>query len=561
MKHKIALLSNVNLSFAIRMLKREFVIYEGEGYGNELGELLNPDSSYHAFAADITFIVMDLMELIEHDLKEDGSRMDKWFGSVRAAVSRDRIYFISDACLWGAETSVLQDGDRKRVLEGMWQERLNALCREYPGVHVLPYRSVLEEMGFERAFSLKMWYMGRMLHTNDAQKELCGLITDRMQLLDRTAKKVLLLDLDHTLWGGLAGETDHTPIILSDDHDGLAFKNLQRVIAQMQSQGVLLGIVSKNNEEDALKILAEHPHMVLRPEQFAARKINWEPKHRNIQEIARELNLGTDSFVFWDDSPAERDLVKKMLPEVIVPDFPEQPEELAPAMADIYKQYFAKLKLTKEDLEKTGQYAANTKRNQLQEESTDFESYLKQLKIEIIREDVSANQERLLQLINKTNQFNLTTRRLDAVTLQQLIADKNTRVFLYRVTDCFGDNGIVAAGIVNLGGEEPVLDELVMSCRVMGRRIEYAIVEDIENALKEEGYTVLRGLYYKTARNKPVEKLYESLGYQLLSIDENKGEYRMVFSDRPKRVYYANIVYDNIESVNSKAVPNIFGKS
>ena len=184
--------------------------------------------------------------------------------------------------------------------------------------------------------------------------------------------------------------------------------------------------------------------MVLRPSAFAARRINWKAKHENIREIAGELNLGTDSFVFWDDSPAERQLVREMLPEVTVPEFPEKPEELAGAMAEIYREYFEKPAVTEEDLAKTAQYAANAERNRLREETGSFEDYLRRLQIVVTREIPGKHVERLQQLVNKTNQFNLTTRRYTREELEGLLADAKRKVYLYSVADRFGDNGIVA---------------------------------------------------------------------------------------------------------------------
>lgn len=553
MGRRVALLSNVNMNYAIRLLKQKFEVYETEGYGNELGCLLNEDSSYYKFDPQATFLIVDLMEILKQDVTADAAQMNQWFGLLESAIKPDRLYLVSDAYLWGTQLEAVCDPDRKRTLEALWQERLNRLCTEHTNVRIFPYHHLIEKLGEENAFSLKMWYLGGILLTNEAQKRLCELVEKTLWLRERTARKALILDLDNTLWGGLAGEAEHTPVILSEDHTGLAYKNLQRVILQMQSQGVLLGIVSKNNEKDAMDILEHHPHMVLRPEYFAARRINWEPKHENILQIAREWNLGTDSFVFWDDSSAERELVKKFLPEVAVPDFPARPEELAPAMTAIYHEYFEKDVLTREDLEKTSQYAANARRKELETVSYDFDSYLQQLAIVMQRVSPQENAERLLQLLNKTNQFNLTTKRFNQPGIQAVLADSTRRVYLYRVSDCFGDNGIVAVAIVSLPGkpgtigktrmqtarELPVIEELVMSCRVMGRNIEYAIVEDIENDLWQDGYEGLRGEYRRSAKNAPVEFLYEKLGYEVTAIGEDGlKEYRILFQNRPKRNYF-----------------------
>jgi len=547
MSHRIAVLSNVNMNFAVRMLARELAaaepdtaLYQPEGYGNELGTLLDVSSSYEAFAPDITFLIMDVLEAVDHDPDAGSERIESWFASLKAALHAERLYYVSDAFLWGPEAEILWGDDCRGALEYRWQECLRALCAQCPNVRILPYRHVIEEMGAENAFSLKMWYMGRILHTNEAQKRIVELLLHIIRLQRRIPKKVLLLDLDNTLWGGLAGEADHTPIVLSGEHTGLMYRNLQRVIAGMQKQGVLLGIVSKNNEKDAMDIISSHPQMVLRPEDFVAMKINWRPKPENIAEIARELNLGLDSFVFWDDSPAERTLVKASLPQVTVPDFPDRPEELTEAMVRIYRQYFEQAAVTSEDRQKTRQYAENAKRSALKTQALDFASYLRQLAMEISRESPEANSERLTQLVNKTNQFNLTTKRYEPSAMQGLLQDAGKRVYLYRVKDCFGDNGIVAAVIVDLTEAVPMIDTFVMSCRVMGRNIENAIIEDIERELYRQGYTSLRAKYLPTAKNRPVENLFEKLDYRILAADKTgKKLYEITLAPDRRRDYCA----------------------
>lgn len=537
---RIALLSNVNMNFVIRTLKGEVEVYDAEGYGNELGIMMNPNSSYHEFAPSSTFLVMDLLELLEHDLDNENAkaRIENWFHTLEACLKEQGTYYVSDAYLWGLELEAVFEPGKKSALEQLWQERLEQLCATHKNVYILPYKAMIENLGAENAFSLKMWYMGGILLSNEAQNRLGQLILRKAMLQDRVAKKVLLLDLDNTLWGGLAGEHDITPITLADDHGGLAYKNLQRVIWQMNQQGVLLGIVSKNNEEDAMELIRNHPHMVLREECFVAKRINWQPKHENILEIAKELNLGTDSFVFWDDNPTERELVKEMLPEVVVPDFPAKKEELAPAMVQIYKDYFEKSTITKEDLEKTKQYADNSKRMELQNKTASFEDYLRQLQMKMEMVNPADNLERLVQLVNKTNQFNLTTKRYTTEEMQEALVDEQKRVFLFRSSDRFGDNGIVSAAIVDVSKDVPFVEELVMSCRVMGKNLEYAIVEAIEDSLKQEGFEKLHGIYIPTAKNAPVEKLYDQLGYAVIAETEGSKTYEIEIAKRPKRVYF-----------------------
>lgn len=540
LKHKTALLSNVNMDFTVRMLKKEVSVYEPEGYGNELGTLMNPESSYYAFGAETTFLILDLAELLGHEMEPSRAEAlaGTWFHSFENAMKDETVYYISDAYLWCPEEAVFYDSGRKQALEHIWQKGLEALAERHGNVRILPYRRMIEKLGEENAFSRKMWYMGRIPLSVKAQERLCGLVLEKLRTEYGTPKKVLALDLDNTLWGGLAGEAEHTPVVLSDDRRGLAYKNLQRVILQMQRQGVLLAIISKNNEEDALHILENHPHMVLRPECFAAIRINWKPKNENLLEIAEELNLGTDSFVFWDDSVQERQLIKETIPQAAVPDFPENPELLAEAMGDIYRKYFDKPVLTGEDLQKTRQYAQNAKRSRLRETASSFDEFLKQLQIVLHREDPAENQERLGQLLNKTNQFNLTSNRFTPQQLSQMLKSNQKRIYLYRVTDRFGDNGLTAAAIADISRKTPVITDFVMSCRIMGRNIEYAIIEDIERDLKDQGFLSLQGIYAPTAKNKPVAELYDRLGYGLAAEEQGRLIYETTLPSRAKRVYY-----------------------
>lgn len=541
---KVAILSNVNMNSLIRRLGKEMEVYQVEGYGNELGTLMNPVSSYHEFAPEYTFLIMDLMELLEHDLDSvvAKTRIMGWFNALSGALNPKEIYYVSDAYFWGLELAAVHVPGLKLTMEGIWQQQLAELVQTHSNVRILPYRHLVESLGEDNAFSLKMWYMGRILLSNEAQNRLGSLIKDKLYIETRTSKKVLLLDLDNTLWGGLAGENDHTPIELSEEHIGLAFKNLQRVILQMKRQGVLLAIVSKNNDADVAEILEKHPHMVLRPEDFAAKRINWDSKHKNIQEIAEELNLGLDSFVFWDDNPTERQLIKELLPQVEVPDFPGRPEELAPAMTEIFQEYFVKASVTEEDLDKTAQYAANMARLKARECAGSYEDYLRNLEIVVTRVNPKRHAERLTQLVNKTNQFNLTTRRYTQGQLEELMRDPGKQVYLYSVSDRFGNSGIVAASVVNCGGPVPVLEEFVMSCRVMGKQIEYALAEDMERDLRNRGFQRLRGVYLPTPKNGSVEKLYQHLGYKKTAdLPDGGAEYEIQLSNTPQRMYYAEM--------------------
>lgn len=543
MSRKIAVLSNINMNPLLRMLKSTagLEIYEAEGYGNELGLLLNPDSSYHAFGPEAVFFWMDLPELLGQDPDPAAARerIGQWFAALEACLEEGVSYFISDAFLWGAETAVGSTPFIREEIERIWMRELEKICRERGNVYPLEYRSIIEELGTAGVFSKKMWYMGKIAHTQAAMDKLQETVLHKLDLLYRTPKKVLVLDLDNTLWGGLAGEHDVEPVVLSEECKGLAYKNLQRVILQMKQKGVILAIASKNNEEDAMEILKKHPHMLLRPEDFVSRKINWEPKADNIRQIAEELNLGPDSFVFFDDSEAEREQVRQMLPETAVPEFPRKAEELAPAMLEIYRRYFEKLRVTEEDLVKTRLYEENTRRHAFQQRMKGYyDAFLKQLQISIVEEDPKENENRLLELVNKTNQFNLTTKRYEPAQISDILKNKAKRVHLYRAVDKFGDNGIIGVLILDISGEAAVIEEFTLSCRVMGRQIEDYIIHRAEQEAQKLGFRAMEALYIPTAKNKPVEGLYDRLGYEVIRQEEGCKTYRMLLENKPERKYY-----------------------
>lgn len=540
MAKKLAVLSNVNVNSIIRTMKADYEVFEPEGYGNELLFLLNRESGYYQFEPDITFFWLDVMELIHHELtvEQAAGYMQEWFATLGQVLPNKGLFFISDAYLWGAEMALFADDTLRLSIEGAFDGLLQSFCEEHENVHILPYKRLVMQMGETAAYSELMWYMGKIPYSQTMQKAQCELMKEKVRIAELTPKKVLVLDLDNTLWGGLAGEADISPVALSEDHAGLAYKNLQRVLKQMEAQGVMLAIASKNNEEDALAIIESHPHMVLRSADFVNKKINWDSKAENIGKMAKELNVGLDSFVFFDDSEVEREQIRQMLPQVVVPDFPKKQEKLAGTMTEIFYTYFEKLTVTREDREKTAQYAANARRQELQEQTVDTASFLKQLAIHVEVVNAESNLERFHQLVNKTNQFNVTTIRYERDTLAEYVKNPDKLIHLYRVTDKFGDNGIVGAVIVDKAGEEPEIEEFVLSCRVMGRFIERAIVDKLEQELMDCGYKALRSRYKRTEKNKPVANLFEELGYTVTTASDAEKQYRITLADRPKREYY-----------------------
>lgn len=333
-------------------------------------------------------------------------------------------------------------------------------------------------------------------------------------------KKCLCLDLDNTLWGGVIGEDGIEGIKIGGDYPGKAFLYFQEALAELTKQGVILTICSKNNETDVLECWKKNPFVILKQNYISAYRINWNDKASNIKELAEELNIGLDSFVFLDDNPTERELVKSMLPMVVVPEFPHQPYELPPFFEMIVKEYFQIYEVTTEDKNKTEQYKANAARKQEEQKFSNYSDYLKSLNIEITIETANDfNIPRIAQMSQKTNQFNLTTKRYSDADIRKIL-DDGGKIWCISVKDKFGDNGITGTIII----KDDYIDSLLLSCRILGKDIEKAFLKTILSLLKEDGTKFVKAEYRPTQKNIQVADFYDKCGFKLIS--ENSGNKR-----------------------------------
>lgn len=538
---KIAILSNVNVDPIVQGLRNDFEVFQNEGYGNEIEMLMNPHSALRQFQPEAIYLFVDILEFMNHnwDVELVSDRIHQWYAALESSLQQDCVYFVSDICMRGRESRIYAKAQEELLILQCWQESLEHLMAVHSSVYPFAYRRIMLQLG-EAAYSEKMWYLGKIIHSRQAMEALGNEIRHTMDVMTRVPKKLLLLDLDNTLWGGLAGECDHHPVELSEEKKGMVYKDLQRVIYAMKSMGVMLGIVSKNNAQDAMGVIAHHPHMVLHEEDFVAMKINWNPKSENIRAIAEELNIGLDSIVFFDDNELEREEIRSLLPEVTVPDFPKQTEKLVAAMEQIYQDYFEKISVTAEDGHKTEQYLQESQRRQWREEhyATDYRGYLQSLQIQVYQENAVQNIDRILQLLNKTNQFNLTTHRYEMPELLEQMQQGKKNYYAFRVTDRFGDAGIV--GIIGVSDQENTvtIDDFVMSCRIMGRQIEACMLDLVETELEAEGKETVYASYRQTAKNQPVANFYDEMGYQILDqTEEGVKKYSLSLRHRPDREY------------------------
>jgi FkbH-like protein len=333
------------------------------------------------------------------------------------------------------------------------------------------------------------------------------------------SSKCLVLDLDNTLWGGVIGDDGLEGIELGQGSGtGEAFVEFQRYVKQLSERGVILAVCSKNDEKNALEPFLKHPEMVLKREQIACFVANWSDKASNLRYIAKALNIGLDSLVFADDNPVERALVRRELPMVGVPEMPEDPSLYIQTIASA--GYFEALRVTEEDLARGELYQANAERERLKESVTDMASYLESLRMVLsVQPFDSLGLSRVTQLINKTNQFNLTTERLSEAEVAARMNDPRVVTLQARLTDRFGDNGIIAILIARLVGSEAVIETWLMSCRVLGRHVEEACLNTLVESCAAVGAETLIGLYKPTEKNGMVREMYRNLGFEMVSED------------------------------------------
>jgi FkbH-like protein len=332
-------------------------------------------------------------------------------------------------------------------------------------------------------------------------------------LLIEPPAKVLVVDGDNTLWGGIIGEDGLDGIALGPEYPGSVYVAFQRRLLELRQRGLLLALCSRNNEADVRQVLAEHPHQVLRDEHFAAMRANWDSKPDNLRAIAAELNLGLDAFVFVDDSAHECLAVRRALPQVTVVQTPSEPAALPACLDGLARLEI--LTLTEEDRTRTALYAQERQRRSLAAASDDPEQYLASLEMVMtVGLDDARQAARIAQLTQKTTQFNLTTRRYSEADIRRLAADPDWLVAHFSLADVFGDSGVVGVALVHgLSRTEVEIDSFLMSCRVIGRRAESAFLGYVLDLLGQRGVRVVHAGYAPTARNALVREFWGAHGF------------------------------------------------
>jgi len=420
---------------------------------------------------------------------------------------------------------------RSRTLASDWSFRewvnleLGLAAPAY--LHICDWDFLANRIGGIASRDERSWFESKQPCSYALMVELAREAAQIILSLKRAPKKVLVLDLDNTLWGGVVADDGLEGIDLGDTSPrGEAFKAFQKYIVSLKQRGVLLAVCSKNDHAKAVEPFEKHPDMVLKMEDIVSFKANWEPKSENIRAMAPELNLGLDSFVFVDDNPAEIEIVRQFAPEVTTILLGPDPSDYVAQLADC--RLFEPRSITSEDAERTGQYKSDAQRKALEASVTDMASYLESLQMEgVLSEFTPVDVPRLSQLINKSNQFNLTTHRRSEAEVIAVMNGPEYAGYSMRLKDRFGDHGLIGVVIGRKDGETMHLDTWLMSCRVLKRQVEEEVLNEIARLAKARDCTRLEGVYLPTPKNEMVRDFYTRMGFTLTAESETKREFEL----------------------------------
>jgi len=475
--------------------------------------LKNPKLHSAGDIPDITFVFFDINSYFHSEFHADKEHVKDMLETLHEYCHASKgtvILTTSPIPYRGAYGNLYKESSVYKMVES-YHQGLSELSEELKNAYVLDINPKIHEMGEKHVRDLRGLYAFDMPFTSAFNLLLCEEWFAYIRMHLGKIKKGIVVDLDNILWGGIVGESGPLGVKLGPTYPGNAFQNFQRALLEFSRRGVVLSINSRNNPKDVMEVFEKNPHMVLKPENFAVMKINWKTKAQNLAEIVQELNVGLDSLVFIDDDPVNRDMVRTQLPDVFVPDFSLSPEEY---VRELYSwNVFHQLSLTQEDRQKSQMYAQENERKALMDSVRDTTDYIAQLNIVIDAQINDANLiPRIAQLTQKTNQCNLTTKRYSEDNIQQMIS-KGYLVYTGSVHDRFGDYGTVALAIIKPSGKKAKIDSFLMSCRVMGRGVEHALLNWIIKDLEDRGIVKLEGQFIPSAKNPPAKDFLPEMGF------------------------------------------------
>jgi FkbH-like protein len=560
-------MSHLTGGIAVGALRRGFCanLFVGQ-YGLYRNELLEPHPSLLAFAPSVIVIAVDVQD-VSFELSLDATHRDAKV-AVDAKVS-ELVRIWRQARLSFNATIVQQTllnthhnmfGSYEALLPATpfsVTELFNVRLREaasQEGILVLDIGMHAALKGHENIVDPVRWHQAKQLVSPVLSPWYGDLLARVIAATYGLAKKAVVLDLDNTLWGGVVGDDGIEGIVLGQGNAaGEAYIDFQKYLLRLSRRGIILSVCSKNDSAVAESVFNNHPDMVLRRENIASFVANWDDKASNIRRIASELNIGLDSLVFVDDNPAEREIIRRELPMVSVPELPSDIAHYASYLSNA--GYFEAASFSKEDVQRADLYKANSVRQQVLSQATDLEGFLGSLQMRLEVGPVSKiNIGRVTQLTNKTNQFNLRTVKYTEPEVDSLMQDKRTLTLQFRLKDKFGDNGIIAVIFARPDERWPAdtlfIDTWLMSCRVLGRGVEAASLEALSKLAEEMGIKQLVGEYRPTNRNKMVSNHYERLCFRPLTNSDSSDLSQTIWctdlpqTNKPQHHIEVNIAND-----------------
>ena len=412
---------------------------------------------------------------------------------------------------YGVADARVADGQRgfvRRLNTGLAER-----CQQTPGAFLVDIDAALAAVGRERAHDRRMMAHARLPYSGVGLEALATRYARVIGARAARRRKCVVLDCDNTLWGGIIGEDGMDGIQLGPDHPGRSFVAFQEALLTLHDRGVILALNTKNNEADVLEVLDQHPSQVLRKGHLAAWRINWQDKASNLESLAAEINIGVDSLIFIDDSDFECQLVRERLPQVLVVQTPSDPLAMADVVRDL--RCLDALDVSAEDKKRGEMYKAQAVRERTRRESGSLDNFLGSLDMALtIAETAAAQVPRVAQLTQKTNQFNLTTRRYTEADIERLVASPDHSVHHLHLTDRFGEYGITGAVVVRYADGRAVIDTLLMSCRILGRTVEAALLAWLLRETAARGAVEVIGERVPTRKNHQTADLFERFGFE-----------------------------------------------
>lgn len=524
----VAFVSNATTNFITRGITATGLRYGFDvgvaetAYGQIFQEVLDADSALYQGRPNVVLLALDHRAF---DLKQDLT------GDAPAKIERalHQVLTLSDAIHRNSEATVILQtlvppptaafGNLDRSLAGTEPhaiEAFNTALRSAVAQRsdvLFDVAALAALVGSARWHDPVMWNTAKLPFASEFVPLYADHVCRLLSALQGKSRKCLVLDLDNTLWGGAIGDEGLEGIVLGQGNPlGEAFLDVQQTALNLRDRGIVLAVCSKNEDENARAPFRKHPDMLLREDHIAAFIANWQDKSDNLETIAQSLNIGIDSLVFLDDNPSERAAVRARLPMVAVPELPADPAHYSLML--LQAGYFEATAFVGEDRQRASFYEANAKRAQSMQRSGDMAEYLASLNMELTLQPFDAvGRARIAQLINKTNQFNLTTRRYTEEQVKAMEGDPSLFTLQARLKDSFGDSGMISVVICQKESARWEIDTWLMSCRVLGRKIEEAVLQHLAAAARRDGATTIVGTYVATAKNKMVEDHYAKLGF------------------------------------------------